>query len=78
MRHAVARLLEQELRLPQLPGPITFSAGIIRIRDYLTVSDAITLADELLYHVKQHGKHNIAHYQGQHIELIRTPESPTG
>ena len=50
----------------------------IRIRDYLTVSDAITLADELLYHVKQHGKHNIAHYQGQHIELIRTPERPTG
>ena len=34
---------------------------------------ATDLADTLLYHVKQHGKHNIAYYQGQEIRLIRDP-----
>ena len=53
------------------PTPITFSAGVIRIRDYLTVTEAVHLADELLYHVKQHGKHNIACYEGKTIRLIR-------
>jgi diguanylate cyclase (GGDEF)-like protein len=76
VRHAVTRLLAQPLRIAQLPAPITFSAGIIRIRDYLTVADAVALADELLYHVKQHGKHNIAFYHGQAIELIRADDVP--
>ena len=39
--------------------------------DYLTVTEAVHLADELLYHVKQHGKHNIACYEGKRIRLIR-------
>ncbi|MGY3904486.1 GGDEF domain-containing protein [Aeromonas lusitana] len=76
MRQCVARLLAQPLQIAELPVPITFSAGIIRIRDYLTVPDAVTLADELLYHVKQHGKHNIAYYQGQKIRLVREPTPP--
>ncbi|MFM5164812.1 GGDEF domain-containing protein [Aeromonas rivipollensis] len=73
MRQAVARLLASQLQIPELPAPITFSAGVIRIRDYLTVAEATDLADALLYHVKQHGKHNIAYYQGQEIRLIRDP-----
>ncbi|MEG0010187.1 MAG: GGDEF domain-containing protein [Aeromonas sp.] len=76
MRQTVARLLAQPLQIAELPVPITLSAGIIRIRDYLTVPDAVTLADELLYHVKQHGKHNIAYYQGQEIRLVREPTPP--
>ncbi|KXU80369.1 GGDEF domain-containing protein [Aeromonas enteropelogenes] len=75
MRHSAARLLAKPLAIPALPPPITFSAGIIRIRDYLTVSEAVHLADELLYHVKQHGKHNIAWYEGQEIRLIREPSA---
>lgn len=71
IRRAVTRLLEQHVRIPQLPSPITFSAGIIPVHDELTVADAVTLADELLYHVKQHGKNNIAYRQGQAIRLIR-------
>ena len=71
MRQAVTRLLASQLQIPELPAPITFSAGVIRIRDYLTVAEATDLADALLYHVKQHGKHNIAYYQGQEIRLIR-------
>ena len=43
------------------------------IRDYLTVAEAVQLADDLLYHVKQHGKRNIAYYQGQTIRLVRDP-----
>ena len=73
MRQAVTRLLASQLQIPELPAPITFSAGVIRIRDYLTVAEATDLADALLYHVKQHGKHNIAYYQGQEIRLIRDP-----
>lgn len=73
MRQAVSRLLASQLQIPELPAPITFSAGVIRIRDYLTVAEATDLADALLYHVKQHGKHNIAYYQGQEIRLIRDP-----
>lgn len=73
MRQAVTRLLVSQLQIPELPAPITFSAGVIRIRDYLTVAEATDLADALLYHVKQHGKHNIAYYQGQEIRLIRDP-----
>ena len=75
MRHAAARLLEQPLQIPQLPNPITFSAGIIHIHEYMTVPNAITLADELLYHVKQHGKHNIAYHQEQGIALIRATDA---
>lgn len=71
MRQTVARLLASQLQMEELSAPITFSAGIIRIRDYLTVAEATDLADTLLYHVKQHGKHNIAYYQGQEIRLIR-------
>ncbi|MFM5078871.1 GGDEF domain-containing protein [Aeromonas caviae] len=74
MRKSVSRLLASQLQIPELPAPITFSAGIIRIRDYLTVAEATDLADALLYHVKQHGKHNIAYYQGQEIRLIRERE----
>ena len=73
LRQTVARLLASQLQIPELPAPITFSAGVIRIRDYLTVAEATDLADALLYHVKQHGKHNIAYYQGQEIRLIRDP-----
>lgn len=73
MRQAVTRLLASQLQIPELPAPITFSAGVIRIRDYLTVAEATDLADALLYHVKQHDKHNIAYYQGQEIRLIRDP-----
>ncbi|MCG6220492.1 hypothetical protein, partial [Vibrio diabolicus] len=73
--HSATRLLAKPLAIPALPTPITFSAGIIRIRDYLTVSEAVHLADELLYHVKQHGKHNIAWYEGQEIRLIREPSA---
>ncbi|TNI75608.1 GGDEF domain-containing protein [Aeromonas media] len=73
MRQTAARLLASQLQIPELPAPITFSAGVIRIRDYLTVAEATDLADALLYHVKQHGKHNIAYYQGQEIRLIRDP-----
>ncbi|MFC5706664.1 GGDEF domain-containing protein [Aeromonas eucrenophila] len=76
MRQTVGRLLAAPLQIAELPIPITFSAGIIRIRDYLTVPDAVTLADELLYHVKQRGKHNIAYYQGQAIRLVREPSAP--
>ncbi|MGL5812220.1 MAG: GGDEF domain-containing protein [Aeromonas sp.] len=76
MHQCVARLLAQPLQIDELPMPITFSAGIIRIRDYLTVPDAVALADELLYHVKQHGKHNIAYYRGQEIHQIREPAAP--
>ena len=61
------------MRIPELPAPITFSAGVTRIRDYLTVAEAVQLADDLLYHVKQHGKRNIAYYQGQTIRLVRDP-----
>ncbi|ATL93620.1 GGDEF domain-containing protein [Aeromonas sp. CU5] len=71
MIHSAGRLLDRPLRIPELPTPITFSAGVIRIRDYLTVTEAVHLADELLYHVKQHGKHNIACYTGKAIRLIR-------
>lgn len=73
MWQMVTRLLAQPIRIDELPSPITFSAGIIRIRDYLAVADAVTLADELLYHVKQHGKHNIAYRQGKEIRLVREP-----
>ena len=73
MHHSAARLLERPLRIPELPAPITFSAGVTRIRDYLTVAEAVQLADDLLYHVKQHGKRNIAYYQGQTILLVRDP-----
>ena len=73
MHHSAARLLERPLRIPELPAPITFSAGVTRIRDYLTVTEAVQLADDLLYHVKQHGKRNIAYYQGQTIRLVRDP-----
>ncbi|MDH0435259.1 GGDEF domain-containing protein [Aeromonas caviae] len=73
MHHSAARLLERPLRIPELPAPITFSAGVTRIRDYLTVAEAVQLADDLLYHVKQHGKRNIAYYQGQTIRLVRDP-----
>ena len=51
--------------------PITFSAGVIRLREYLSVAEAVQLADELRYPIKQHGKRNIAYYQGQEIRLIR-------
>lgn len=71
MIHSAGRLLDRPLGIPELPTPITFSAGVIRIRDYLTVTEAVHLADELLYHVKQHGKHNIACYEGKTIRLIR-------
>ncbi|MGU5699660.1 GGDEF domain-containing protein [Aeromonas allosaccharophila] len=71
MIHSAERLLNAPLQIPELPAPITFSAGVIRIRDYLTVTEAVHLADELLYHVKQHGKHNIACYEGKAIRLIR-------
>lgn len=71
MIHSAERLLNASLQIPELPAPITFSAGVIRIRDYLTVTEAVHLADELLYHVKQHGKHNIACYEGNTIRLIR-------
>lgn len=71
MQQAAVRLLAHPLRIAEIPHTITFSAGVIRIRDYLTVTDAITLADELLYHVKLNGKHNIAYYQGQAIRLLR-------
>ncbi|TNI77263.1 GGDEF domain-containing protein [Aeromonas sobria] len=71
MIHSAGRLLDRPLLIPELPTPITFSAGVIRIRDYLTVTEAVHLADELLYHVKQHGKHNIACYEGTTIRLIR-------
>lgn len=71
MIHSAGRLLDRPLRITELPAPITFSAGVIRIRDYLTVTEAVHLADELLYHVKQHGKHNIASYEGKAIRLIR-------
>ena len=49
-----------------------------RIRDYLTVAEAVQLADDLLYHVKQHGKRNIAYYQGRPSALsaIRAPIHP--
>ncbi|MCH7372620.1 diguanylate cyclase [Aeromonas sp. MR16] len=76
MCRTVARLLAQPIAIPDLPTPITFSAGIIRIRDYLSVADAITLADELLYHVKQRGKHNIAYRQGLEIRLVKEPGAP--
>ncbi|MNH07897.1 putative diguanylate cyclase YdaM [compost metagenome] len=71
MWQVVARLLAQPVVIPELPTPITFSAGVIRIRDYLSVAEAVTLADELLYHVKQHGKHNIAYYHRQKIRMVR-------
>ncbi|MGN4998259.1 GGDEF domain-containing protein [Aeromonas sp. 61P] len=71
MIHSAGRLLDRPLGIPELPTPITFSAGVIRIRDYLTVTEAVHLADELLYHVKQQGKHNIACYEGKKIRLIR-------
>lgn len=71
MIHSAGRLLDRPLLIPELPIPITFSAGVIRIRDYLTVTEAVQLADELLYHVKRHGKHNIACYEGKTIRLIR-------
>ncbi|PKQ80387.1 GGDEF domain-containing protein [Aeromonas sobria] len=71
MVHSAGRLLDRPLLIPELPTPITFSAGVIRIRDYLTVTEAVHLADELLYHVKQHGKHNIACYEGTTIRLVR-------
>ncbi|PTT55134.1 GGDEF domain-containing protein [Aeromonas sp. HMWF014] len=71
MSQSAKRLLTRPLQIPELPDPITFSAGVIRIRDYLTVTEAVHLADELLYHVKQHGKHNIACYEGTTIRLIR-------
>ena len=73
MHRSAARLLERPLHIPELPAPITFSAGVTRIRDYLTVAEAVQLADDLLYHVKQHGKRNIAYYQGQTIRLVRDP-----
>ena len=73
MRQAVTRLLASQLQIPELPAPITFAGGVIRIREFLTVAVASDLADALLYHVKQHGKHNIAYYQGQEIRLIRDP-----
>lgn len=78
MLHSAGRLLDRPLRIPELPTPITFSAGVIRIRDYLTVTEAVHLADELLYHVKQHGKHNIACYTGKEIRLIRPLPDATG
>lgn len=77
MRHSAARLLARPLTIAELPDPITFSAGVIRIRDYLSVAEAVHLADELLYHVKQQGKHNIASYDGQRIHLIRNPDAET-
>ncbi|QNF17366.1 GGDEF domain-containing protein [Aeromonas jandaei] len=77
MRHSAARLLARPLTIAELPDPITFSAGVIRIRDYLSVAEAVHLADELLYHVKQQGKHNIASYDGQRIHLIRNPDTET-
>lgn len=77
MRLFAARLLERPLRIPELPAPITFSAGVIRLRDYLSVAEAVQLADELLYHVKQHGKRNIAYYQGHEIRVIREAPLPT-
>jgi diguanylate cyclase (GGDEF)-like protein len=78
MIHSAKRLLDKPLWLPELPDPVTFSAGVIRIRDYLTVTEAVHLADELLYHVKQHGKHNIACYEGKAIRLLRLPaQDPT-
>ncbi|MFM4963242.1 GGDEF domain-containing protein [Aeromonas bivalvium] len=73
MHRSAARLLERPLHIPELPASITFSAGVTRIRDYLTVAEAVQLADDLLYHVKQHGKRNIAYYQGQTIRLVRDP-----
>lgn len=82
MHHSAARLLERPLRIPELPAPITFSAGVTRIRDYLTVAEAVQLADDLLYHVKQHGKRNIAYTRGKPSALsairvtIRPPERP--
>lgn len=77
MWQMVTRLLAQPIKIDELPAPLTFSAGIIRIRDYLSVTEAVTLADELLYHVKQHGKHNIAYYHRQKIRLVRTPATPS-
>ncbi|WP_310597459.1 GGDEF domain-containing protein [Aeromonas aquatica] len=76
MWQVVTRLLTQPIAIPDLPAPITFSAGIIRIRDYLSVAEAVTLADELLYHVKQRGKHNIAYRQGLEIRLVKEPGAP--
>ena len=37
----------------------------------MTVTEAVHLADELLYHVKQNDKHHIAWYEGQRIRLVR-------
>lgn len=76
MQQSALRLLTHPLQIAEYPSPITFSGGIIRIRDYLTMEDAVSLADELLYHVKQHGKHNIAYYQGQEIRFIQKPGKP--
>lgn len=76
MCNTVARLLARPLQIEEVPNPITFSAGIVRIHNYLTVTDVINQADELLYHVKQHGKHNIAFYRDQHIQLVREPGLP--
>ncbi|WP_081843613.1 GGDEF domain-containing protein [Aeromonas taiwanensis] len=73
MLHSAKRLLGNSLQIPELPAPITFSAGLVRLRDYMTVTEAVHLADELLYHVKQNGKHNIAWYEGQGIRLVRDP-----
>lgn len=42
---------------------------MIRIRDYMTVNDAIAFADELLFYVKQNGKHNIARHYGMGVRL---------
>ncbi|MFM5177377.1 hypothetical protein ACEUAO_18625 [Aeromonas caviae] len=39
----------------------------------MTVTEAAHLADELLYHVKQNDKHNIAWFEGQEIRLVRDP-----
>jgi len=73
MRASTNRLLVTPLRLAELPDPITFSGGMIRIRDYMTVNDAIAFADELLFYVKQNGKHNIARHYGMGVRLQRGP-----
>ncbi|WP_421321485.1 GGDEF domain-containing protein [Aeromonas veronii] len=70
MTYIAGRLLEKPLHIDELPTPITFSAGIVRIRDYMDIHELTKLADELLYYVKKNGKNNIAYYDKDAIKLM--------
>ncbi|MGL6366004.1 GGDEF domain-containing protein [Aeromonas jandaei] len=70
MTYIAGRLLEKPLHIDELPTPITFSAGIVRIRDYMDIHELTKLADELLYYVKKNGKNNIAYYDKDAINLM--------